>query len=269
MRAHSGDFNLSWTSVERATRYVLEENSNNTAWTTLQDGSTLNRAVTGKPPSSYAYRVKACNASGCSVESAVKTVTVPNAPANAPNLTTPASSTTGNYVVSWTGPATASRHVLEENANGAGWVGIHDGMGTSKSISGKTSGNYAYRVKGCNAGGCGPWTAQKTVLVNLPTQPPPPPTITQSASMRNSATNAVRCGVEWTAAATATSYELKASTGVVQYQGPNTYAVRNGNTYCGSSHTVRACNVVGCSAWFSPPFNQVEIPWTDTLPGVP
>ena len=268
-QASSGDFNLSWTSVERATRYVLEENPNSAGWTALQDGAGLNRAVTGKPPGSYVYRVKACNTSGCSAESAVKTVTVPNAPANAPNLTTPASSTTGNYAVSWTGPATASRHVLEENANGAGWVGIHDGMGTSKSISGKTSGNYAYRVKGCNAAGCGPWTAQKTVLVNLPTQPPPTPTITQSFSMRNSATNVVRCGAEWTAAATATSYELKASTEVVQYQGIKTYVVGRGNAYCASSHTVRACNVVGCSAWSSPPFNQVEIPWTYTLPGVP
>lgn len=269
-QASSGDFNLSWTSVERATRYVLEENPNSAGWTALQDGAGLNRAVTGKPPGSYVYRVKACNTSGCSAESTPRTVTVPNVPVTAPTLNAPANSATGSYAISWTALVTASRYVLEENANGAGWVGIHDSATRSKLISGKGSGSYAYRAKGCNAAGCGSYSTEKTVVVAIPSQPPvQPPTITQSVSMHRGRLPEVRCGVQWTAVADAVNYELKASTGVVQYQGPNTYVVQKNTRYCAPSHVVRACNAAGCSAWSSPPFVQVEIPWTDTLPGGP
>lgn len=66
----------SWTAVSGANRYVLEHNRNGGTFSVDYDGTATSASVTPALAGSYKFRVKACNASGCSDYSAEKTVTV-------------------------------------------------------------------------------------------------------------------------------------------------------------------------------------------------
>jgi len=74
---------------------------------------------------------------------------------------------TGSYTVSWTAVDTATRYELQEMAvtYGGSWTTIHDAAERSKYISGQFDGQYDYRVRACNVGGCGPYSATGSVYV--------------------------------------------------------------------------------------------------------
>ena len=59
----NGDYTVSWSSVNGASSYILEEDDNNSfsSPTTVYDGSGTSKAITGKHIGTYYYRVKAVN----------------------------------------------------------------------------------------------------------------------------------------------------------------------------------------------------------------
>ena len=73
-----GDYTVSWSSVSGATSYTLEEDTSSSfgSPTVVHSGAGTSKYVTGKSDGTYYYRVKACNACGCSGWSNVEDITV-------------------------------------------------------------------------------------------------------------------------------------------------------------------------------------------------
>ena len=162
------------------------------------------------------------------------------APATAPTLNAPSSTTTGDFRVSWGTVTDAATYRLEERFNSGSWSQVYNNTGTSLARSNRIAGSWGYRVRACNTIGCGPYSAVKTVASTVP-QPPPAPTGVQAVP------HGVGCKVSWNASSGATYYELKKA--MTLYSGPaNTYTMDSGCPNPGKLH-VRACNATTCSAW--------------------
>jgi parallel beta-helix repeat protein len=63
-----GDYTVSWSSVRGATSYRLEEDTSSSfsSPTVVHSGADTSKYITGKSTGTYYYRVKVCNACGCS-----------------------------------------------------------------------------------------------------------------------------------------------------------------------------------------------------------
>ena len=236
----SGSYTVGWSAVATTTSYQVQESANSGSWTALYTGTATSKAVSGKATGSYRYRGRACNASGCSAYSAIKTITVSLAPKTAPTLSAPSSTTTGSFNVSWGTVTDGATYRLEERFNSGNWSLAYNSTGTSLARSNRVPGSWGYRVRACNPVGCGPYSGTKTVTSTVP-PPPPAPTGLQAVPY------GVGCKVSWNASSGATYYELKKT--MTLYSGPaNTYTMDSGCPNPGKLR-VRACNTTTCSAW--------------------
>ncbi len=254
-RVGPGSIGIGWNAIAGATRYTLQESANGAAWVTLFDGNATSYATPARGVGSYAYRVAACNGAGCSGWSGNGNVTVVGAPTLEPVISAPGLVNVTNYAFSWSTPANTEYFILQESANGAGWVTLLSDGRTSVGVS-RGNGSYAYRVQACNFVNCGPWSGIATVNVVLP---PPMPLINIANWLTTKrAPYQVWCDADWTPVATATEYQLETGVGGKHlYTGPKTYVAAAGNAYCGSPIRVRACNAGGCSEW-SPLFTPTR-----------
>jgi hypothetical protein len=180
----TGAYAISWTAVLDATSYELEESVSG-AWTQIQESSALTRSFSGKETNTYGYRVKACNSLGCGPLSMVKSIQVTSPVPSAPTLTMATYYDHLNFTTTWTSAATATSYRLEVSADlGATWSQIYSGPNLSFATSQPNLTNYGYRVKACNANGCGAYSAEKYVSVELDACPTcfmaPPPDETSS-----------------------------------------------------------------------------------------
>ncbi|WP_336807971.1 hypothetical protein [Fulvimonas yonginensis] len=258
----TGSYTVSWTTVSTATSYTLQEQVNGGTWATIQAGSATSRALSGKTDATYGYRVQACNVGGCGPWSATVATVVALPPTSAPTVSVPASSNTGSYTVSWTAVSTATSYTLQEQVNGGAWATIQTGGATSRAISGKGNGTYGYRAQACNAGGCGSWSTNGTVVVNLP------PATAPSVSAPSSSTTGSYT-VSWTAVSTATSYTLQEQINggawATIHTGSATSRAISGKGNGTYGYHVQACNVGGCSGWSTTgSVNVLHIPPTPT-----
>jgi hypothetical protein len=248
--SYDGNYTVSWNATATATSYPLEESVNGGSWSQVQNAASTSKAYTGQADGSYSYRVRACNAAGCSAYSASSGITVLTPPTASSTVTAPATNATGSYTVSWTGVPKATSYTLHVKVNGAvNGTNLYSGAGTSYAISGQGEGSYAYYVLACNGAGCSNWSAPATTQVQF--IPPMPASLTGNAEpVEGSRPPRFSISVYWSASPGATYYELRRGTGVV-YSGANTYW---GNPYTtsGSDYTVRACSPGGCSAWQGP-----------------
>ncbi len=243
----TGSYTVSWTAVTGATKYQLEERPAGGSYVTVHDAAGTSKAVTGKASGTYEYRGRACNAGGCGGYSPVKAVQVTLPPSGAPTVSAPTSSTSGSYTVSWTAVAAASGYRLEERKQGAGWAEIHNAAATSKAVSGKTYATWDYRARACNAGGCGGYSAIKSVVV----APPPPPVPTGLTVKQR---NPEMCMISWNQSSGATKYDLSnVSPGDIIYSGSMNQFMWDAG--CANPYTVRACNAHSCSAWSAPAYS--------------
>jgi YD repeat-containing protein len=243
----AGPISVSWAASSTASYYALEYQFNNGGFAAV--GNIGGNSWTGAASQSgtYNYRVRACNASGCSGYATSNAVGITLPPASAPGIAGGGTSNSGAYTIAWNGVGDASAYNLVESANGGGWQQVQYSASGSWSTSGRGNGSYVYQVQACNAGGCGPWSGQAVVNVALiPPTPPRPQT-----SLGGSGTK-ITIKATWSAVAYATSYELQLKKGT----GP--FATVSGGTAmtwsslepAGSYQLqLRACNAVGCSAW--------------------
>lgn len=244
---YTGSFSLSWTAVSTAARYELEERLGTGAWNNVHNAAATTKALAGRTAGSWTYRVRGCNDAGCAPFSAIQSTLVTLPPVDAPSVTTPTANYTGSYTVSWTSVPVATSYRLEQQLNGGAWTQVQDAAGTSRVVSGQASGNYGYRVRGCNIGGCGPYSSVGATLVTLP--PASPLSVTAPAS--NSTGDFT---VSWTAVAEATSYQideqLNGGAWTALALSPVTALSKNlaGKTPGTYGYRVRACNIGGCSA---------------------
>ena len=160
-------------------------------------------------------------------------------------LTAPATNSTGGFTVTWTSVTTATRYELQQRKDSGSWNKIHDAAGRSKAVSGLANGSYGYRVRACNAGGCGGYSTVRTTVVTHP--PASAPSL--NAPGGNAASG---FSFKWSAVATANRYEM--------YQSPNNgpwLLAHNGPETQRTVHAVdgqirfrvRACNAGGCGPY--------------------
>ncbi|WP_181902791.1 RHS repeat protein [Lysobacter soli] len=250
----TGGYTVSWGAVSTATTYRLEESVNGGGWVQVQEPAATSTAFSGKAYGAYAYRARACNLAGCGGYSGSVSISVIRPPSDATWVSVPTLNTNGSYTVSWGGVGLATSYQAEESVNGGGWSLIYNAGGTSVAVGGKGTATYSYRVRGCNAAGCGPDSAVASVQVVLP---PPAPTITYDNKYQLivSGRTKIACSVRWTASSFADRYELwsygNGNYYQKQYDGTatsvGTSINQNVATYCASAHVVRACNASGCS----------------------
>ncbi|WP_158543321.1 hypothetical protein [Dyella psychrodurans] len=152
-----GSYTVSWTGVNDANRYVLQEQYNGGSWANVQDNGATSWSTAGRGAGTYGYHVVACNNAGCGPWSGVVTETVELVPA-APTVTVKQVST-GSFIiatVTWDPVPNATYYVVQEIA-GAITTQVYSGPNTT------WSGGYAYgalrifQVKACNSSGCSPW----------------------------------------------------------------------------------------------------------------
>lgn len=253
----NGSYSVTWTAIAAADGYQLQERLGTGTWSTIHDAAGTSKAFTGKAAGSWSYQVRACNAAGCGAYSAIATVQVVYAPASAPTLTVPATSYTGSYSISWIAVSAATAYELEERLGTGSWTQVHNAGATSKAVSGKSAGSWGYRVRACNAAGCGAYSAIGTVAVTLP--PAGAPTLTVPATSYTGSYT-----VSWTAVATATTYQLEEQTNAGSWtQLQNTSAVSraiSGKAAATYGYRVRACNVAGCGGYSAVGSLQVTLP---------
>ncbi len=247
----TGVLGISWPAVAYATSYSLEQSTDNANYGAVYNGAATSASIGVGATGVYYYRVKGCNANGCGPYSPVGASSVTIPPSQAPAISGPGSSNNGCYTINWGGVPGATSYVMQENTNGAGWVTIGNNGSGALSICGKGNGTYYYQVQGCNAGGCGPFSAVVGVTVAL--IPAPPANLTASTIRAPGKMEAVAA---WNASAGATSYQLTAKItpppgsgdGLV-YSGPNTTAtIYPQGVNATVVFTVKACNANGCSA---------------------
>ena len=241
----TGGYSVTWGAVAGTTRYELQERQGSGSWDLIHNAGSTSKALSGKATGNWGYRARACNEAGCSSWSATSTVAVTRPPTGAPTATAPSTSTTGSYSISWTTVTHAASYQLQEQLASGSWATIHDAAGTSKAVSGKSTGNWSYRVRACNAAGCGGWSSTRTVVVT--TTPPATPVLQLTLTSAGSQFTA-----SWNSVAFASSYRLQEQlsngTWVQAWEGTatsRTFSKAHG-VY---RYQLRACNAAGCSAW--------------------
>ncbi|HEU4882146.1 MAG TPA: S8 family serine peptidase [Longimicrobium sp.] len=226
----------------------------------------------------YQYRLRACNAAGCSAWVYGTALSIPTAPPSPPfNLLASAVSGTAASVTWTDGSSDETGFTLIRalrNLDGS-WgayatIASPTANATSFSNTGLLAGRqYRYQLRACNPAGCSPW-ATSAILV-MPTIPAAPPVISGTPLSASS----IR--VQWTdGSSNETSFPLErapvSAAGVVGTFGPvatlapNQVQFTNTGLAVGSyRYRIRACNAAGCSAWTTTP--TVVIPPVPAAPG--
>lgn len=259
----TGAYTVSWTAFPVAARYELWETSTTSSWRRIQSTAATSRAITGKAPGTYRYRVRLVTAAGTpgpySAERSV-VVTAPPPPTLAPSLNAPASSSDGTFTVAWSTVSGASHYELQQQMNGGGWGGIGlAGAATSWTSDRWGAGSYVYRARACNASGCGPYSNTATVVVEVPPAPTDAPVVTAPAT--NTSGN---YSVSWTAVPRAATYEVweRANGGnwsLLNQFATGTSVFRPYQLTGSYTYRVRGCNANGCGPYSNTPTTLVEL----------
>lgn len=254
--SNTGSYTVSWTGVAGATTYQLEESALGGGWAVVLNQPVGGWSASGKIAGNYLYRVTACNSAGCGTTSSAVTVQVVLPPTQAPAVSVPGSLMVDNYTVSWTTVGAGTSYHLEERINGGGWTLVHDAAAASKAFAGKANATYGYRARGCNLGGCGPWSAEASAVVNVPPAIPAVPTGLSVIRDFNDAGSppSWSADVSWSASYGATSYQVQQKIGTaaptIPYSGAGTWVrIPNVGRTTVLTYWVRACSANGCSAW--------------------
>ncbi|WP_157509069.1 RHS repeat domain-containing protein [Ferrimonas futtsuensis] len=159
----------------------------------------------------------------------------PDIPATPSSIITPSTDTNGSFLVSWSSVTGASKYTLSEQVNSGTWKQIDGNLtSTSKTISGKNTATYRYRVNACNVSGCGSYKySSNTTVVRTPGSISYP-----SSTANGSAT------ISWSYVSGATSYQLQrlsSSKWSTVYSGSSTSKALSGMSAGSYRFRVRAC----------------------------
>jgi hypothetical protein len=160
----TGAYTVSWTPVDGATSYDLEEDTDSGFGTTvtIYTGSAATYNVAGKTNGTYYYRVRGTNVVGSSAwtiipsNSCVVDLQPPTTPGT---LTVPLSSFTGVVSLSWTAGLGALWYEIQEDTDpafGRSSV-VFLGAGSSCILYNRTDGTYYYRIRSINTVGESVW----------------------------------------------------------------------------------------------------------------
>lgn len=252
----NGNYTVGWSANGSAESYKLEENGGS-GWSVAYTGAALSKAYSSKAAGVYSYRISACNAAGCTVSAAASVRAL-----YTPALTAPATNTTGDYSVSWTAVAGATKYQLQERFNAGAWTQIHDASATSKAITDKVDGTYGYQVRACAAEGCASFSAVVNTVVDI--VPPPAPTNFSYMPSYNPPPYVTTWIINWTNSPGAKRYELADGFAGGSSGYPAAHQIVRDGPPGGATFSLRACNGGGCSPWTTMPPSLAP---TVTAPG--
>ena len=269
---NNGAYSVSWNTVSQATSYQLQRRTDGGSWSTLQDTTAASRAESGLGNASYDYRVRACSGTGCSAYTAVKTTDVAITPGVPSSISSPATSHSGAYTVSWgTASGSITKYDLNKRLNGGSWSSGYDGTATSKAFSGQAVGTHEYAVRACKTTGsytsCSAWKYSGDTVVSAPATPAP----NAPTSDNNGAYT-----VSWGSVTGATHYDLQRQTdggswSTIANDTTDTSRAESGLANATYGYRVRACSAVGCSSYSAVDSTDVAItpgaPASITTPG--
>ena len=177
-----GSYTVTWSGVEDATEYTLEESTDETfSSPTSYTVSDTVRAITHAEDGTYWYRVKATSKYGdgkwCTAQSIV--VAILGVPVL---VTIPSPDDDGTYTVAWSAASHAEEYVVEEDDNAAfsSATEVYRGNELSVERTGMAEGSYWYRVKARNSYGESGWSnvvsvevviAEGTIEIDIPEPP--------------------------------------------------------------------------------------------------
>lgn len=252
--------NLTWqNTATTATSIRLERSLDGVAWVQIAELAATSVAYsdTGLAgTTSYSYRVRACNGTGCSDFSNVASATTPIAPPSAPaNLVAVALSQT-QVQLNWANACVrASTMRVERSTDQVNWselVTLPAGSLAHLDASATAGSAYSYRVRACNDSGFSAYSAVASVTT-LPPAPLAPANLAATAvsptrvdlTWLNQATNAVSVRVERSTGAQAWVELAVLGAGVTAYSDTSAAATTSYN------YRVRAANTGGFSAYSS------------------
>ncbi|HEY9133770.1 MAG TPA: chitinase N-terminal domain-containing protein [Dyella sp.] len=167
---------------------------------------------------------------------------VPEPPAS---ISVPGGST-GSVTISWPHGFDTTGYMLEQSMDGGDWLPIYSGQALSWTALLAVTGSYVYRVKGCNAMGCGTYRQSQAVAVTIV------PTIAPAVSAPGTSSNGSYT-VAWQGIHGAATYILQEQVNgggwnTVQANGAGSWGAgdRPTATY---GYRVQACNAAGCGPW--------------------
>ncbi|MNT32175.1 hypothetical protein D3C72_1680410 [compost metagenome] len=165
--------------------------------------------------------------------------------AGTPSTSVPSSVNGLSYTVTWTAVPRATSYNIEETFPSGG-SGLYNGATSTSLALTKEAGpaTWAYRVQACNSSGCGPWSNQASVYLNVPAPPGVPAGLTKTQR------NATSCSITWSSVSGAAYYKLSENN-AAGYTVSTTSMTIDG--ICPRSVRVAACNAQGsCSRWSDP-----------------
>jgi subtilisin family serine protease len=205
----------------------------------------------------YHYRVRSCNAYGCSVWAGSPVVAVPPVPAPPAAVAWQITSAT-TARVSWRDGLHETSYIVNQRRGHAGvWDAWELAANTRASVDtfnarGLRPGDqYQFRIRGCNAAGCSGWASTRVMDM---AGPPPNPGGIQTLSVRPG-----RVVFSWTATGGNTSHytvdrSVRGPSGVwsayVNVASTTMTSFADAGLTAGQAYRyrVRACNYTGCSS---------------------
>jgi hypothetical protein len=242
------DYIVSWSAVDGATSYQLQEADNDgfTSATVRYDDDGTQFQVSGQPTGMWYYQVRASSSGGYSAWSNTQSVAVrPAAPVLA-EIDNPLGD--GTYLVDWSDVEGATGYRLEEDDNPdfTSIVVRHEGSASEYQVSAQETGEWYYRVLASSAGGDSPWSNTVSTNVVLP------------APVLDPIDNPDGDGsylVQWSTVAVATAYQLEEADNdgfaspTPLYDGDATQYQVSGRSTGRWYYRVRASNASGTSPW--------------------
>ena len=210
----NGSAAVSWSAPSgTSTYYDLQKRQNNGTWVTAKAGDTnTSETVSGLTDGAWDFRVRGCNqySWACSSYSGASSDTTVRLKPSTPAKPTgnPSTDTDGAYSISWTKPSgTVTVYDLQERKDNGGWTTIaNDTTATSKSVSGKSSGDYDYQVRACNEFS---WACSGYSAVTSDTQVRKIPATSSVTSPSSSSASNGQYNVIWSSSSEATYYNLQ------------------------------------------------------------
>ncbi|MGC9521466.1 MAG: S8 family serine peptidase [Anaerolineae bacterium] len=254
-------YTISWSEVDRATSYWLEE-ADNAAFespASLYNGSNTQTSVTERPFGTWYYRVRAERSTAGLVSAWSNTQSIVVG-LDAPTLQPISNNGAKDYQIEWGSVTGASGYRLQESASSTfeSFRQLYVGPSLVYSVTNQTAGAWYYRVKAYNDLGDSAWSASQSAVVI----PNAPALVLDATSPDPDAYTLI-----WTSRTGATSYRLQESADsvfshpVTRYLGTSTgYPVTgqpNGHWY----YRVQAYN----SAGFSPSSEVKDVVISTTM----
>lgn len=256
----SSRIDVSWAAAAGSVqKYYIERKTTSLGTYAVIDsvaGSALSYQNTGLSSlTEYWYRVKACNANGCSGYSNEDAASTLLAPPSAPSGAQATPVSTSRIDLAWSAAAgTVDQYRIERKTGAAGSYAVIDSVSAS-SLSFQNTGlapatQYFYRVRACNTAGCSGYSNETSATT--PQAPPGAP-----SGLTANAASSSRIDLSWSASSgTVSRYhiELRNNTLSGEYAvvdsvtgGTLTYQSNGLSPLTSYSHRVRACNSAGCS----------------------